>query len=229
MSFGDKKCPGVQLTGRRTTGKLFTYGTSLNEISSVEILCMLTKSDIVFFLRSHPAIAKINFTFGSFKVYPLAYWSDVAHAIGSGEVELLVKPLPPTIAASYDVLYDQLTIAPTFGLVSIPDQATLVHESTHIYLDILKIGWHSRHVNEAVAYLAEAVFLEAGGHSARAPKSISAISHTIARSILSGTSSVTPADVALLSGTIASHPHYSTFPKYVSNGFDRDLLRNLLR
>jgi hypothetical protein len=75
----------------------------------------------------------------------------------------------------------------------------------------------------------EAVFLEAVGHAARAPKSISAISHTIARSILSGTYSVTKADVVLLSGAIASHPHYSTFPRYVSNAFDRDLLHNLLR
>ena len=190
---------------------------------------MVTKSDLVSFLRSHPAIAKINFSFGSFKVYPLAYRSDVADAIDSGKVDLRIKPLPPPVAASYDVLYDQLTIAPTFTFASIPDQALLVHESTHIYLDILKIGWHSRYTNEAVAYLAEAVFLEAGGHAPRAPKSISAISHTIARSILSGTYSVTPADVVLLSHAISTHPHYSTFPRYVSNAFDRDLLHNLLR
>lgn len=190
---------------------------------------MVTKSDIVFFLRSHPAIAKINFSFSSFKVYPSAYRMDVADSIDSGKVDLRIKPLPPLVAASYDVLYDQLTIASTFTFASIADQALLVHESTHIYLDILKIGWHSRYTNEAVAYLAEAVFLEAGGHAPRAPKSISAISHTIARSVLSGTYSVTPADVVLLSDAISTHPHYSTFPRYVSNAFDRDLLHNLLR
>jgi hypothetical protein len=147
---------------------------------------MVTKSDIVFFLRSHPAIAKINFSFSSFKVYPSAYRMDVADSIDSGKVDLRIKPLPPLVAASYDVLYDQLTISSTFTFASIADQALLVHESTHIYLDILKIGWHSRYTNEAVAYLAEAVFLEAGGHAPRAPKSISAISHTIARSICPG-------------------------------------------
>lgn len=190
---------------------------------------MITKFDIVSFLRSNPAIAKINFEFGALKVYPTAYRIDVADSIDRGDVALLIKPLPPSVAASYDVRYDQLTVSPAFTFASIADQALLVHESTHIHLDIQSIGWHSRHMNEAVAYLAEAVFLEAEGYSKRAPRSISTVAHTIARSILSGTYSVTPADVALLSGAVASHPHYRTFTKFISNGFARDPLRNLLR
>src|SRR6266850_7997865 len=125
---------------------------------------MSIKTDLVAFLRGNPHLNRINFAFDTFKVYPTAYKIDVADAIASEEIKIRKKGGSSLAAgASYDMNFDSLELSPTFSILAARDQAFLVHECTHAHLDIQNIGTHSGHQDEAVAYLAEAIFLEAAG------------------------------------------------------------------
>jgi hypothetical protein len=193
-------------------------------------LRMAIKDDIVTFLRGDASIKRINFAFGTFKVYPSAYHKDVADAIDSGEIKVRTRGASSAASgASYDMNYDSLELSPTFSATAPRDQGFLVHECTHAHLDIQEIGMHSAHENEAVAYLAEAIFLEALGRPPLGSETIRVVSHGIARLVLGGTYSVSSADAAALTAEVAKHPHYATTVSYNSNGFKRSLVHRILR
>ncbi len=168
----------------------------------------------------------------SYKVYPTAYQKDVADAFKSGAIKIKTTgPSSAAAGASYDGTYDSLEVAPTFTLSSPRDRAFLIHECTHAHLDIQNFGPSSRFEQEAVAYLAEAMFLEASGDPPLGPEAIRVLSHRIARSLLSsGAYAVSSADATALVAEVAKHPHYKSKTYFInSNGFRRDLLHNLLR
>jgi hypothetical protein len=191
---------------------------------------MALQADIVQFLRTNAYINRLNFAFRSFKVYPSAYQKDVADAIASGEIKVRTKGASSAAAgASYDMNYDSLELSPMFRLTSSRDQAFLIHECTHAHLDIQNTGAHAGHENEAVAYLAEAVFLEAAGQPALGPETIRTVSHRLARLVLARTYMIPPADATALVSEVSKHPNYSTTAKYNSNGFNRSLIHRILR
>jgi len=191
---------------------------------------MALKDDIVTFLRTNASIDKINFSFGKFKVYPSAYKKDVADAVDSGEIKVRAKgTVSPAVGASYDMSYDSFELSPAFVITTVRNQGFLVHESTHAHLDIQSLGSHSGHENEAVAYLAEAVFLEAAGAPPLGSEAIRVESHRIARIVLAGTYSVPPADASALVLEVAKDPHYASTAVYNSNGFKRSFIHKLLR
>lgn len=191
---------------------------------------MALKDDIAIFLRGNAYINRINFLFGRFKVYPSAYQKDVADAVASGEVKIRTQGTSSAaVGARYDMNYDSLELISSFSVANPRDQAFLVHESTHAHLDIQNLGSHSAHENEAVAYLAEAVFLEAAGQPPLGRETIRVVSHRIAKTVLAGTYQVPAADVAALTSEVAKDRHYITTVKYDSNGFNRNLLHRILR
>lgn len=191
---------------------------------------MAIKDDIDAFLRKNPHIAKINFAFGSLLVYPSAYQRDVADAIASEQIKIRLRgPSSAAAGASYDVLYDSLELSPTFSSSSSSDQAFLVHECTHAHFDIQSLGPNSAHENEAAAYLAEAVFLEAAGQPPLGSQPIRVVSHSIAKTVLTGTYAIPAGRRTALVTEIAKHPHYATTVTYESNGFDRNFVHRVLR
>lgn len=191
---------------------------------------MATKHDIAKFLTSNAFINRINFAFGKFKVYPSAYQKDVASVIASGEIKIRTSGASSSAAgASYDMKYDSLELSPTFSMASIRDQAFLVHECTHAHLDIQNTGAHSGHEDEAVAYLAEAIFLEAAGQPPLGSETIRIVSHRIAKAVLSGLYLIPSADSADLTSEVAAHSHYASKVKYESNAFNRGFFQRMLR
>jgi hypothetical protein len=80
-----------------------------------------------------------------------------------------------------------------------------------------------------VAYLAEAVFLEAAGQPPLGSEAIRMVSHRIAKTVLTGIYQVPAVDTAALTSEVAKNPHYMTTVKYDSNGFNRNLLHRILR
>jgi hypothetical protein len=191
---------------------------------------MAIKDDVAKFLRSSAYINRINFAFGTFKVYPSAYQKDVAGAIDSGEILVHTKGASGVAAgASYDMAFDSLELSTTFSVGAPRDQAFLVHECTHAHLDIQCLGSHSGHADEAAAYLAEAIFLEAAGQPALGSETIRAVSHRIAKTVLGGVYWIPAADVTALTSEVAKNPHYIASAKYESNGFNRSLIHRMLR
>ena len=188
---------------------------------------MTLKSDIVNFLKRDTTIPRLNFAFKSFKVYPSAYQNDVADAIDSEAIKL-AGAVKSGAGASYYMGFDTLDLRPGFSISNSSDQAYLVHECTHAHLDMQNTGVHSSHEDEAAAYIAEAMYLEALGKPPLGPQPIRTIAQGIAKGLLAGGYAVGGADVVILTAVIAAHPIYKE-PTYDSNGFRRNFLKNWIR
>ncbi len=191
---------------------------------------MVTGSDIANFLRSDPNISKLNFQFGSFKVYPSAYRVDVADAFDKGAIKIREEKLPAGVGCAYDMAYDCLSVRVGFTAGIPDDQSYLVHEATHAHFDIQKTGSVSRDDLEGAAYLAEAIWREANGLGPFSSDAVRIEAHRVAKTMLTGLYVVPAADVAALQHAVATNAHYAKMPAvYPSNGFERDLIRNVLR
>jgi len=196
---------------------------------------MALKADILSFLRTNPNVGRLNFEFKtplrSYKVYPSAYAKDVADAIDKEDIIIRTKGAPSAGAgAGYDLNYDSFELSPTFSIGNWRDQAFLVHECTHAHLDIQSMGNHSGHENEAVAYLAEALFLEFAGNPPLGTEAIRVVAHSIAKGVVGKGSYTVPAtDTGPLVAEVAKHPNYSSKVIYNANGFKRSMIHNLLR
>lgn len=191
---------------------------------------MAIKDDIARFLRSNRYIGRINFAFGTYKVYPGAYQNKVADAIDNEDIMVRLKGTgSAAVGAAYDVLYDSLELSPSFSVANARDQGFLIHECTHAILDIQTLGSHSAYEDEAVGYLAEAVFLEAAGQPPLGSQAIRTVSHGIARTVLAGTYWIPAAVCRTLTAEVARHPNYSSKVNYESNAFRRDLIHSILR
>ena len=189
---------------------------------------MISKSVIVDFLRRDINISRINFSFGRYKVYPTAYQKDVADAIDSGEI-VIGTAVSKGAGATYILNFDSLELSHGFSLSTSEEKGLLVHECTHAHLDIQNFGSHSGHENEAVAYVAEAVFLEAAGYPPISTHPIRVISHGIAKKLLAGAYSVGAADSATLVAAVAAEPQYSSKALYMSDGFNRSIVSKVVR
>jgi len=191
----------------------------------------LTAADAVSFLTTNKAILKINFSLLRYKVYPGAYQKDVADAITSGEIKVNSsgKAVKAGAAASYYPDYDSLDVSATFNILDPDDQTYLVHECTHAHIDIQTLGVVDYHENEAVAFVAEALFSLASSYTPVGSDPIRLASRAIAANLLAGNYAVPAADAASLVSVIRSHPHYMGRPPVDSNGFKRSMWQNLIR
>jgi hypothetical protein len=165
--------------------------------------------DISWFLIKNPAIGSINFKLRSFKVYPTAYRRDVAYALKGERIRVRIKKLDPGLGAQYYNGLDELCLSPSFKLSNYRDQAYLIHECTHAHLDIQNSGYHLFHENEAVGYVAEAIFLESIRKQPLSQHRIRLLSHEIAKRILAGQYVVSEPDTKALVLEISKHPGYT--------------------
>ncbi|MDH6592780.1 hypothetical protein M2165_002669 [Variovorax sp. TBS-050B] len=189
---------------------------------------MTLKSDIVSFLKRDLNVARLNFAVRSLRVYPSAYQIDVADAIASGAFKL-GNAVSSGAGASYNMDTDIINLRDGFSISNASDQAFLVHECTHAHLDIQTTGKHSGHENEAAAYLAEAMYLEAAGQPQIGGQAVRNIAHPIARKLLAGRYAVEEADILALTAAVAAVDIYAKEPIYTSNGFKRSMFYNWVR
>jgi len=193
---------------------------------------MLAKVDIVNFLKRDPDVARLNFFFAGLKVWPDAYRVQVADAIDKGEIK--IKFDSPAVSkgagASYYPGFDTLDFAPGLSLSTFHEKAFVVHECTHAVTDLQDLGDISNFENEALGYIAEALYLESAGSLPISAHAIRSESHRIAKNLIaSGGHYVMTADRKALLKEIMAAPQYSSKPIYDSNRFKRSVFHDLIR
>jgi hypothetical protein len=192
------------------------------------------KQRLLLFLSTKANFKFINFAMPSqvhrplwYKVYPQAYYRDVYEAIKNDDVEVEQKKLPAGIPARYwsrvGPWDDELQVSPLFNLNNPFWQMILVHECTHIHIDIQGIGKHSTAEGEALAYTAGAVYLSAGGLKKGKEKdpilqNIYQTADGIASKILHGTYRVSAGDTQALVSAILKHPSIQRKSRTPSDG-----------
>jgi len=177
------------------------------------------RSEIINFLDSNRHISKLNFRLKHHRISPSAYKRDVLNAIKNDDIEVEISSdLSKASAAAYQSgLFmwwdDRLKFPPEFSLQFVQNQGIVIHECTHAFFDFRNIGEHSLYANEATAYIAQYLFLQASGHltAARRKRLIGFRRNAaqIASGILSGHSRVPDRAADNLIRLIASHPNYA--------------------
>lgn len=155
----------------------------------------------------------------------------VANAIRDGDIIVRTEGVRGHDAgAAYDFHYDSLELPSGFTLTSSRNKAFIVHECTHAILDIRNFGRFSNYENEAVAYLAEAIFLVASSQPVLGSSNIRSISRRIAEDFVRSLSRTIPSrDFLQLVTAISRHPHYESSTNIRSNRFNRSLIHEIFR
>ena len=194
---------------------------------------MSNANDAIRFLQTDRNIDALNFQFMRHKVYPSAYRKDIANALKSNDLKIRLKGTGSAkVGAKYDYNYDSFELDPGFNIARKLDQAYFVHECAHAHLDIQNEGKSvPLYEYEAVAYLAEALFVAKGGNPPIGNQNIRAVAHKIAAKVLKGTYQVSHQDTQDLIAAVAADPHYAKAkPKTIKlSGFKRGLIHSLLR
>jgi hypothetical protein len=177
---------------------------------------MAIKDDIVTLLTKDAAIKRINFKIDGFLVYPQAYSVDIAGLVASEQIRINVTTkLDDGAYASYYAEYNEIWVRPTFQTSNYKDCAALVHEATHAHMDYKKVGIKPIEWSEAIAYIAEAFYLEA--RCLVEARSLPPISdhfirqkaHSLAKRMLASGAYEVPGNVAQSMFMAAKHePHY---------------------
>lgn len=200
---------------------------TLNGRTAMSIKDEVIKAQALIFLTTNPLLEKINFAWKGrdrFKVYPSAYRKDVADALKSRDLIIRTQQtIPGGASGAYNDRMDTLDFSHGFDLADYHSQATFVHECTHAHLDMQTFGLHSLEDEEAVAHIAEAVFLKAQQRKPRNPSSpVWLASQPIAKRVLAGTYWLENSDVGALLQELHKEPAYRG-KMVVSNGFKRSL------
>jgi hypothetical protein len=125
------------------------------------------KANISSILRSDKAMKKVNFKFGKFTIGTMHYLS-VAALLDMGRIHCKVdaSQIPEGAAAVYDGSSNTI-VAKDSSLYYNDDKASVVHEATHAYMDMLGAVQKNFKVknldNETCAYLAGAIYTLALG------------------------------------------------------------------
>ncbi len=116
-----------------------------------------TVSAIVKTLQNRTATKLVDFTLGPIKVTP-ALLADVGKAVSAGKITVVIDP-----ALSHDAIYDagsnQLKLKTNNPSPGLMERALIVHEATHAASDIRKIGLTPNINDEAMGYIAQALYL----------------------------------------------------------------------
>ena len=180
---------------------------------------------------SRPAITSVPTT--GHRIYNIrpSDYTLVANAIRDGDIIVRTEGVPsPEAGAAYDFNYDSLELPSGFTLTSSRNKAFIVHECTHAILDIRNFGRFSIYENEAIAYLAEAIFLVASSQPPLGNSNIRSISRRIAEDFVRRSSrSIPSTDFSQLVTAISRHPHYESSAHIRSNRFNRSWIHEILR
>jgi hypothetical protein len=176
---------------------------------------MVSAGDIATFLASEPMIAKINFKFDGFMVYPSAYSTDLSGLLAARRISVVVMALPAGVGARWENQGDTLKLRTGFDIRDLDDQTYLVHEMTHAHVDYHRGGnsyfsaWQSVELGEAIGYLAEAMFREAKGLAPLDTTPLRTEAQRIAKGLLAGGYEVGKPDVDALQKAVGATTHYA--------------------
>ena len=189
------------------------------------------KHEFLVFLVTEPHIRKLDYSLLRYTINPDDYRYDLYKAIQRDDIEIRIEDGSGGSArASYDFGYDSFELPQDFSITRWRDQAFFIHECTHAIIDIKNIGDHSAHEDEAVAYVAEALFLESLKKDALSGHSIRTMAHKIAKDMLkTGKKKVADTDAEKLVNEVSMEEDYSTRVVYNSNKFDLGPIRWCLR
>ena len=192
---------------------------------------MSTKHECLVFLLTDPNIQKLDYTFLRYTIAPIEYRQYLYTAIQKDDIIIRTKGASgPQAGASYDHSYDSFELNSNFSITNCRDQAFFIHECTHAVIDMKNIGKHSGQEDEAVAYLAEALFVESSKKNPLGQESIRILAHKIAKDLLkSRKKKVLDTDARKLVQEVARNPMYNTIALYNSNRFNRGFIHWLLR
>ncbi len=186
---------------------------------------MSDETDFVDFLTTDPNISKINFKFLAYKIYPAGYARDVAGCIKSGKIRINRRFSDwgrGDTGGSYMPGDDKYSLSAAFDLKQVYYQIILVHESTHAVQDYQKLGMVKRSEAEAVAYVAEAVYVQAKGlapikdPATHRPDPIRVAADNVATAILGGQYEVNANLAATVTAAIARSTHYGSAPPFLN-------------
>ena len=205
---------------------------------------MNRRDHVIQFLKTHRSIDAVNFKFRRYKIWPDGYRKNVASALASGDIKI-GSAVNDKAAATYRQDQDRLEISLTTNFASTEALGLILHECTHAIIDMSAIGIHSGYEDEAVAYIAEALFLARTEGQDRGtphdPVPLSANSpdgegirkearRIAEKALRNNTYCFDVKDGANLVLLISEHPHYIERSKrYPSNRFHRNLFYNFLR
>lgn len=152
---------------------------------------MAMRTLISRFLTTNQKIGKLNFQLRlparGYPVWPEGYKNHIARAV-TNRIILIAKydRLPNEVVARYSHNYNVLMPRSHFDITNWWHQALLIHECIHALMDYCNFGAYSTRDSEAVAYIAEAVFLKASGKSPPTTLDVREKCKPIADAILGG-------------------------------------------
>jgi hypothetical protein len=173
-------------------------------------------SQVVNILRHDKFIARHNFAIGALRIWPRAY-HDVADAITAGKIRV-GSNLSAGNAAQYDMTFAVMDVSEDLNVLDERHRAVVFHEATHAHLDMLAFGEHSGYENEAMGYIAEALYTLAAKGRDVPSHPIRVVAKPIAAKVYAGMYAIPQADVAALTAAISAVPAYNRMPRYTSNG-----------
>lgn len=126
-----------------------------------------TVSAIEKLLKDQTATHLVNFALGPIRVTP-ALLADVGTAVAAGKIKVMIDP---TIShnAIYNAKSNQLQLKSNFSAPGLLERALVVHEATHAINDMRKLGLTPNIDDEAVAYIAQALYLY-GNHPVKSDR-----------------------------------------------------------
>ncbi len=181
---------------------------------------MPSAADVAHFLATDPGIAKVNFRFEDFPVYPTAYSKDLAGLLTAGRIAVVVSAtLPASVGAQYHPQANALHLPVGFSFLDSEHISLLVHEMTHAHLDYHEAGWVSQDYGEAIAYVAEALFREHYGIPPISGHALRLAAQSVAWRVIAGAYEIDRVDCRMLRNEVATDPWYETktsllFPRF---------------
>jgi hypothetical protein len=183
---------------------------------------MTLQTDIAALLNG-PAVQRISFTAESVWIHGGNY-HNVADAILTGRIVITIGPMPAGVAAQYDSTGSSLvgvvggTLHLSLPTIALPVQRVeVVHELTHAATDSLMLsrsrGLHKTE-NEAIAYIAGAIYMLDSGISPGASLRLFRLATRTAQKIIGARPrhyTVSSAEMRQLRNAIGQHPSY--YPK----------------
>lgn len=180
-------------------------------------------------LTKEAGYAKLNFKFKAYTVYPTGFTKDLADCLNAGKLKIKRRFSDlgfGDTGGSYMPDADHYSISAAFSIKVNKNRIILAHESTHALLDWQRLGKIPDPDSEAVAYIAEAIYIRAMGWTplldpaTGIPHPIRAAADLAAAAVLAGTYDLTMNQGASVEAAIKASSHYG--PKstafFISDG-----------
>jgi hypothetical protein len=163
---------------------------------------------VIGILRS-PAARKIAFTLGAWRINALAF-ENIASAIALGDIEVVVAPPKGGAEAAYNFKRDFIMVPDVTYGAKVTQQAAIIHECVHAFVDMKQIAGQAESANEAAAYLAGMLYiLHTGIDIPPTDHPIAILAGGIAKKMIGKPGAAVPSTFESdLRKTISSHPRY---------------------